>query len=87
MDKYIGILQEKYGMPCLRVDLYYHYVVKKGKHVICPTPGQFISLDIICHGTPSAKLFDDYLKQIEKTECSTPCLITCIRHVSLSVQI
>ena len=44
MDKYIGILQEKYGMPCLRVDLYYHYVVKKGKHVICPTPGQFISL-------------------------------------------
>ena len=31
-------------MPCLRVDLYYHYVVKKGKHVICPTPGQLISL-------------------------------------------
>ena len=44
MDKYIGELQEEYGMPCLRVDLYYHYVVKKGKHVICPTPGQFISL-------------------------------------------
>lgn len=43
-DNYVRALEKKYKMPCLRIDLYYHYVIKAGRHVICPTPGQVISL-------------------------------------------
>lgn len=44
MDQYVKILENKYGMPCLRIDLYYHYIVKAGRHIVCPTPGQVITL-------------------------------------------
>jgi hypothetical protein len=44
MDNYIREIQKRYGMPCLRIDFYYHYIVKSGKHMICPTPGQLIEL-------------------------------------------
>ena len=44
MDQYIKEIQNEYGMPCLRIDLYYHYMIKAGKHIVCPTPGQVISL-------------------------------------------
>lgn len=43
-DNYVRALEKKYKMPCLRIDLYYHYILKAGRHVICPTPGQVISL-------------------------------------------
>lgn len=43
-DNYVRALEKKYKMPCLRIDLYYHYIMKAGRHVICPTPGQVISL-------------------------------------------
>lgn len=44
MDRYVRHLEKKYRMPCLRVDLYYHYIVKSGRHIICPSPGQLITL-------------------------------------------
>lgn len=44
MDQYVKKIEKVYGMPCFRIDLYYHYMIKAGKHVICPTPGQVISL-------------------------------------------
>lgn len=44
MDEYVKNIQKKYNMPCLRIDLYYHYVVKAGRHIVCPTPGQVIEL-------------------------------------------
>ena len=44
MDKYVKKIEKVYGIPCLRIDLYYHYMIKAGRHVICPTPGQVISL-------------------------------------------
>ena len=44
MDHYVKTLENRYGMPCLRIDFYYHYMIKAGKHIVCPTPGQVISL-------------------------------------------
>lgn len=44
LDKYVYDLQKKYRIPCLRIDLYYHYIVKCGMHRICPSPGQVIYL-------------------------------------------
>lgn len=44
MDEYVKKIEKVYKMPCLRIDLYYHYIVKAGKHVICPTPGEVISI-------------------------------------------
>lgn len=44
MDQYVKQMEKKYKMPCLRVDLFYHYIVKSGRHIVCPTPGQLISL-------------------------------------------
>lgn len=44
MDQYVRKLQNEYGMPCLRIDLYFHYMIKAGKHIVCPTPGQVITL-------------------------------------------
>jgi len=44
MDRYVEKIQREYKIPCLRIDLYYHYVVKAGRHIICPRPGQVITL-------------------------------------------
>ncbi len=44
MDQYVKKLENEYGMPCLRIDLYYHYMIKAGKHIVCPRPGQVITL-------------------------------------------
>lgn len=44
MDQYIKKLEKAYHMPCLRIDLYYHYMIKSGRHIVCPTPGQVITL-------------------------------------------
>lgn len=44
MDQYVRKLENVYGMSCLRIDLYYHYMIKAGKHIVCPTPGQVITL-------------------------------------------
>lgn len=44
MDQYIKQMEKTCHLPCLRVDLFYHYIVKSGRHIVCPTPGQLISL-------------------------------------------
>lgn len=44
MDQYIKQMEKTYHLPCLRVDLFYHYMVKSGRHIVCPTPGQLIAL-------------------------------------------
>lgn len=44
MDQYIKQMEKTCHLPCLRVDLFYHYMVKSGRHIVCPTPGQLISL-------------------------------------------
>lgn len=44
MDQYIKQMEKTCHLPCLRVDLFYHYMVKSGRHIVCPTPGQLIAL-------------------------------------------
>lgn len=44
MDQYVKKIEKEYGIPCLRIDLYYHYIIKAGQHCICPTPGQVITM-------------------------------------------
>ena len=46
------------GTPC-QISALNSYLKNQEKN-------NLFTVDIICHGTPSAKLFDDYLKQIEK---------------------
>lgn len=44
MDQYVKKLENDYSIPCVRIDFYYHYMVKAGRHLVCPTPGQVITL-------------------------------------------
>ena len=46
------------GTPC-QIDALNSYLKNQDKN-------NLLTIDIICHGPPSAKLFDEYLKQIEK---------------------
>ena len=44
LDGYVKRLEKYYGISCLRVTLYYHYILKGEKIVVSPTPGQWIDL-------------------------------------------
>ena len=37
-------MSECYGIPCLRVEIYYHYILKGEKIIVTPTPEQLLSL-------------------------------------------
>lgn len=44
LDQYVKKLENDYRIPCIRIDFYYHYMIKTGRHIVCPKPGQVITL-------------------------------------------